>query len=320
MFDSGLGHYQLVFAVLPPLIIDRTMRIVTGRGRAVRDGAWLGLLVAAQVFIGEEMLIYTAVAGLLLVVVTALGRPRSVPGRVRDSALGLATGAVVALLICGYPLWVQFRGPLREHTILYGSWSGNLAFFVDPSGSLLFHSPSSAAVVAKFPLGLPEELSYLGWPLIIVLILAAACFWRDARVRAAAVACALLELCNLGGGPLTIRGFRLSGSFLPFHWLQGLPTMPQVLPDRFCILGAGAAGAVLAFSLDRAREAVPQTWRWRAVPAALAVLAVMPLIPLPYQTDPVPPVPAWLAGDVRRAPASARRARSYRSCHDNWPH
>jgi hypothetical protein len=307
LLNSGTGHYQLVLAVLPPLIIDRALRIVTGRGRPVREGVWLGLLTAAQLFIGEEMLVYTAAAGLLLIAVAALGHPRSVPARIRDGALGLATGAAVTLVICGYPLWVQFRGPLREHSTLYSLWSGNLAYFVDPSGSLLFHSRSSAAVVASYPLGLPEELSYLGWPLIIVLIVAAACFWRDARVRAAAVACAVLELCNLGSGTLTIRGFRLSGSFLPFHWLQALPTMPQVLPDRFCILAAGAAGAVLAFSLDRARAAVPRTWRWQAVPAAIAAAAVLPLIPLPYQTVPVPPVPAgWQASFARlRLPPNA---------------
>ena len=312
MLGSGLGHYQLVFAVLPPLIIDAVLRIVTGRGKPVGTGALLGLLTAAQLLTGEEMLIYTALACAVAVAVVALSRPRAVPGRARDSVLGAATGIAVALLICGYPLWEQFHGPLREHAILYGSRSGNLAFYVDPPGSLLFHSRSSAALVARFILGLPEELAYLGWPLIIVLIAAAIWFWRYLNVRAAAVTCAVLELCNLGGGPLTIHGFRLSGSFLPYHWLQGLPAMAQVLPDRFCILGAGAAGAVLAFSLDRARRAARprlparprQDWR-RGVPAAVAVLAVLPLIPLPYQASRVPPVPAgWQAAfsSLRLAP------------------
>ena len=306
MLNSGTGHYQLVFAVLPPLIIDAVLRIVTGRGRPVRTGVWLGLLTAAQLLTGEEMLIYTAVASVVLVAVLALSRPRATAGRARDTVLGAATGAVAAVAICGYPLWVQFHGPLREHAILYGSWSGNLAFYVDPSGGLLFHSRSSAALVAGYILGLPEELAYLGWPLIIVLIAAAIWFWRQLNVRAAAVTCAVLELCNLGGGPLTIDRFRLSGSFLPYHWLQGLPAMAEVLPDRFCILGAGAAGAVLAFSLGRARSAARQRRDWRrAIPAAVAVLAVLPLIPLPYQTSRVPPVPAgWQAafGRLRLAP------------------
>jgi hypothetical protein len=115
------------------------------------------------------------------------------------------------------------------------------------------------------------------------------------------VTCAVLELCNLGGGTLPIRGFRLSGSFLPYHWLQGLPVVSQVIPSRFCILGTAAAGAVLAFSLDRARSAAPPGRAWRRrIPAVVAVLAVMPLIPLPYRPAPVPQVPAgWQAAFAR---------------------
>jgi hypothetical protein len=295
LINSGLGHYHLVLAVLPPLIIDALLRIVTGRGHAVRTGAWLGLLTAAQLFIAEEELVYTAVAGLVLVVVVALSHPRAVPGRARGATLGMVTGAAVALAITAYPLWVQFRGPLHEHSVLYRSWSGHPALFVDPPASLVFHTAASQAV------GLPEILSYLGWPLIIVLAVAAIWFWRDPRVRAAAVTCAVLELCSLGGGPLLIHGFRLSGSFLPYHWLQGLPAMAQVIPGRFAILGAAAAAAVLAFSLDRARSAAPRAQAWRrSIPAAAAVLAVLPLIPLPYRTTPVPRAPAgWQAAFTR---------------------
>jgi hypothetical protein len=85
--------------------------------------------------------------------------------------------------------------------------------------------------------------------------------------------------------------------------------MSQVIPPRFCILGAGAAGAVLAFSLDLARGAVPQERAWqRRIPVAVALLAVMPLIPLPYRTAPVRPVPAgWQAAFSRlRLPPDAR--------------
>ena len=33
LLNSGIGHYHLQFAVLPPLIIDALLRLVTGRGR-----------------------------------------------------------------------------------------------------------------------------------------------------------------------------------------------------------------------------------------------------------------------------------------------
>ena len=294
LLNSGIGHYHLVLAVLPPLIIDALLRIVTGRSDPVRAGAWMGLLMAAQVFIGEEELVFTAVAGVAFVAALALGHPRAVRGRAPGAALGVLTAAAVAPLISGYALLVQFRGPLHEHSVLPARRIRDvLGLFVDPSGNLLFHTPASAQIVAAFPLRLPEVLYYLGWPLIIVLVAAAIRFWRDPKVRAAAVSCLVLELCSLGGVGLPIRGFRLPGQFLPYHWLQGLPGMAQLMPGRFCLLGAGAAGAVLAFSLDRARSLVPRDRGWlRRIPAAVAVLAVLPLIPLPYQTDPVPAVPA----------------------------
>ena len=302
MVNSGFGHYHLVFAVLPPLIIDALLRVITGRGHPVRTGAWLGLFTAAQLFTGEELLVDTALAGLVLVVVIAAGRPRAVLPRIRHAAIGLGTGLAVLLLLCGHALWVQFAGPLREHSVLLNLWSGNLADFVNPSGQLLFHTPASATLAGSFHLGLSEELAYLGWPLLIVLVAASVRFWRDPGVRAAAVTCLVLELCNLGGGSETVAGVRVTGYLFPWHWLDRLPGLAQVLPDRFCLLGAGAAGAVLAFALDLAREGTPRAVSRRAppIPVVIAVLAILPLIPVAYQAAPLPPVPAgWTTAFAR---------------------
>src|SRR5215469_15597693 len=137
LVNAGIGHYHLVLAVTPPLIIDALLRIVTGRGHPIRNGAWLGLLAAAQVFISEEILVDTALAGLVLVAALAAGHPRAVAGRVRAAALGLSVSILVVLVICGYALWVQLAGPQREHTVLGYSWGTNPAFFVDPAGTML---------------------------------------------------------------------------------------------------------------------------------------------------------------------------------------
>ncbi|MFY9777703.1 MAG: hypothetical protein WAK28_24305, partial [Trebonia sp.] len=258
LVTAGLGHYHLQFAVLPPLIVDAVARLVTGRGRGVRTGLWLGLLCAAQLFIGEELLVYTAVASLILVVALALSRPREVPRRAREALPGLAVAAVVFLLLDGYALWTQFKGPLAEHSKLRASLTGNLSWFVVPSDSLLFHTHASAAEAAT-TLQLPAEyMDYLGWPLILVLVIAAVVFWRDIRVRTSAVLWAVLELCALGGGNLRIGDVRWSGRLLPWHWVQGLPGLAQVLPWRFAILADGAAAALLVFALDRALAAVPR--------------------------------------------------------------
>ena len=38
---AAVGHYHLEFAVPPPLLIDALLRIVTGRGHALKTGIWL---------------------------------------------------------------------------------------------------------------------------------------------------------------------------------------------------------------------------------------------------------------------------------------
>jgi hypothetical protein len=308
MLDSGIGHYQLQFAVLPPLIIDALLRIVTGRGHALRAGLWLSLLTAAQLFTGEELLAQTGIAGLLLVITLAASRPRAVRAQARGAALGLGAGAGIALLICARALWVQFLGPLSAQ----GSWEGlstyssHLAWFVTPPGDLLFHT-QVAALAGGDNSSLAEYLSYLGWPLLVILIIAAVRFWGDLRVRAAAVTWAVLEVLSLGAESRTFLGAHVPGGLLPWHWLQGLPFLGAILPDRFAILADGAAAAVLAFSLDLARSAAPGTagWRRRSLPFALAALAVLPLIPVPMQASTLAPVPAgWRAAfaGLRLAP------------------
>ncbi|MGA8457360.1 MAG: hypothetical protein WB800_18280 [Streptosporangiaceae bacterium] len=302
LLNSGIGHYNLQFAVLPPLIIDALLRIVTGRGNAVRTGAWLGVLAAAQLFTGEELLTDTALAGLVLVVVLVAGQPRAARVKARHAGTGIATGVAVMLVICGHAMWAQFHGPLKQHyqprfTHYTSYLSAHPAVFVTPAGNLLFHTPANAAAAAQYPTHLPEYLAYLGWPLLVVLVAGAIRYWRHPRVRVMAVTFAVLELVSLGDS------YRGVGPFLPWHWLQGLPVLGELIPDRLAILADGAAAAVLAFALDRARQAESAERRWghRAhLATAVAVLAVLPLTPLPYAAAAPTPVPAgWQAAFAR---------------------
>jgi hypothetical protein len=305
IINSGIGHYHLQFAVLPPLIVDAVLRIVTGRSRPVRGGIWLGLLVAAQLFIGEEMLADTAITTLVLVAVLVAWYPRGVRVQARRGMAGLAIGFAVVLAISGHALWVQFHGPLTQHNHPVGPdpFTNRAAFFVNPSSALLFHTAASAASAAAYRRGLSEYLAYLGWPLLVVLVAASIRYFRDPRVRAAAITWVVLEALSFGGGNMTSGSwFSIPGWILPFHWLQGSPVLSQVLPDRLSILADGAAAAVLAFALDLARSSPRPAWNWRrgAIPIAVAVVAVLPLIPMPYQVAATAPVPAgWTTAFAR---------------------
>lgn len=307
LLNSGIGHYHLQFAVLPPLIIDALLRILTGRGGAVRVGAWLGLLAAAQLFTGEELLTDTTLAGLVLVLVLVANQPRGVSVKARHAAVGIATGVVVMLVICGHALWEQFRGPLAEHYVPrfthYISYlSARPSVFVTPPGDLLFHTSASAAAAAAYPTHMTEYLAYLGWPLLVVLAAAAIRYWRCLPVRIMALTFVVLELVSLGDS------YRVAGAFLPWHWLQGLPVLGELIPDRLAIFADGAAAAVLAFSLDRARQEMRSADWGRHLATAVAVVAVLPLVPLPYTVAPLTAVPAgWQAAFARlHLPPDAR--------------
>ncbi|HEX7161845.1 MAG TPA: hypothetical protein VF223_11500 [Trebonia sp.] len=286
MLNAGMDHYGMQFAALTPLMIEAVLSIVTRRGSPLAAGAWLGLLAAAQLFTGEEMLVGVAIASLVLAAVLAASRPSAVRARLGGASAGLATGAAVALLLCSYGLWTQFHGPLAEHGTPWhiANHGNSLGAFVNPQAQLVFHSAASAAYADGHRASTAEYLAYLGPPLLILVVAVTVWYWRDLRVRSAGVTWAVLEALSLG----------VNGPLLPFHWLQGLPLFGDMFPSRLSILADGAAAAVLAFGLDLARSAAPRTAGplRRAVPVLVALLAVLPLLPRPAAAIPGARVPA----------------------------
>lgn len=308
LVNSGIGHYSLVLAIVPPLLLDRMLRIVTGRGRPVRNGIWLGVLAAAQLFISEEALVDTAIAAVIILVLLVVCRPRAVPERIVPSLAGLWTAAVVALVLCARGLWVQFHGvPVKGAAatviIQYNGRLTNLgtlpyAFFI-PAKSVFLHSTSTAATAAHYPQPAPEYLAYLGLPLIILLVVAVIRFWHDVRIRVAGLTCLALEWLGLGARPIIPGTAQLPAVLLPWQYVQHLPLLGGMVPDRLCILADAAAAVVLAFALDHARTDALPFARWRdgaLIATGVAVLALLPLVPSPYQASHVRPVPAgWTA-------------------------
>jgi hypothetical protein len=155
-----------------------------------------------------------------------------------------------------------------------------------------------------------EYVAYLGWPLLVVLLAATIRYWADRRIRVAALSCVVLEIFSLGTVQV-VRGVTVPPALLPWHWLRHLPVLSQVLPDRLSILADGLAATVLAVALSlaltAAREAGGGWWR-RAIPVGIAVIAVLPLIPLPYQVTRVgqPPAGYQAAFSRLRLPRDAR--------------
>lgn len=298
LLHSAIDHYNLQFAVLPPLIVDRVLRLAVARGGTwLRDGLWLGALCAAQIFITEELLAETALAAALLLMVLAARAPRvaseCIPALLRG--LGIAGGTVMVL--AGYPLWVQFFGPLTVHGSRFpaDTFQNNVAGFVTPSQYLLFHTASSAAVAARFPYGASEYLGYLGWPLLAGLIALALACRRHVGVAACGAVFVLLELLSLGAHGQIVGTSTLVS--LPWAWVTRIPLLGMGLPDRLSILADGFAAAMIGFGMDALLARVsgprrrPALGLWSA-----AFAAVLPLTPLPLPPAAAPKVPVgWHA-------------------------
>jgi hypothetical protein len=130
--------------------------------------------------------------------------------------------------------------------------------------------------------------------------------WRRLPVRAVAVAAVVLSVFSLGG-TLLVSGHEHGAVKLPWYWLQGLPVLSAALPDRFSLVADGAAAALLALAVDaavpafaayaaRRRPVLASGWRPTAVVVAIAVLAVLPIVPKPLPAAAATPLPSgWSA-------------------------
>jgi hypothetical protein len=309
---AAVGHFQLQFLVLPPLIIDACVRLCLREPRPLLIGAWLGLLVSAQVFIGEEVLAITVLAAAVLVTVLAVSRPRLAIRAAGSVAGGLAAAGVTALVLVGWALRAQLFGPLSQHGSAFkpDAYENDLLGFITPSSVQVLHTGASAAAAHQYPGGVAEYVAYLGVPLILALLIAMVVWWRHLGVRSCAVTLLVLAVLSLGAHPM-IGGTVYNGVSLPWRVLDHLPLLGAALPDRLSLLADGAAAATLAFAIDLTRARLARTalgTRARTgLAAALVALAVLPLVPLPLEAETVSPLPpGWSATfGALRLPADA---------------
>jgi hypothetical protein len=316
LLQSAQGHYDLQFAVLPPLIASAALRLITGTYRRgpLRCGLWLGALATAQIFMAEELLFTTAIGVVVAAIVLAVSRPGAARGRIRDISKGLAAGLAVTAVVAGYPLWTQFFGPLRASGSPFTPdyFKNDLAGLVQPSSYEWLHTSASARFAAASQANLPEYLAYLGWPLLILILVFAMAFWRVLAVRVSAVVFVMLTVFSFGG-TLLAGGHEHSWLKLPWYWVQTLPITGSVIPDRFSIIADIAAAALLAFGLTEwsrraaARGKAASGKTTGKLILAAGVIALLPLIPKPLPAGAVVPLPSgWQAAfTALRLPANA---------------
>ncbi|MEP6463706.1 MAG: hypothetical protein ABJC62_09905 [Frankiaceae bacterium] len=267
------GHLQFTLAFLPPVMLVLSVQALRGERRTARTGVVVGLLAGAQLLIGAELLLISVLAG--LVVVAVLRPPWRRVGRLLAGAIpagGLVAAWPVAVLLFG-------RGSASGNVQATGHYQEDLAGLFLPTRLMLVHP--FAGFTDRFPTGVQERTSYLGGLLVALGVLVVLRRWADQRVRVAAVVLGVFTVASLGAD-LRVAGFH-TGLPLPWALVERAPVLGNVLPSRFPLLVALAVGVLLGVAVERpGRSGV-----------AVAILALVPLIPAPLPAVRVPPTPAY---------------------------
>lgn len=304
MVSHANGHPNFVALFLIPLIIDRVLRLAEG-GRRMRDGVILGLLVAWQVFIGEEPLLLTAI-GMLVVGAVLVAHRRVDVGRLLP---GVGIGAVLCLALVAFPLWWQFSGPQSYTSIFHLPGGNDLASLWSRATRTIGTDPWSSAALS---MNRTEENAFFGIPLLLLAGAIALVLLRRPVVQALATLAVVACWLSLGE-EVVLRG---QPTGIPALWslFDDLPILENVLPTRFAMMAIPALAGLLAVGIDAAFRASPlgegdvdevglPRWHLRAggwIVTAAAALALLPVLPTPLHVDPRPVVPTFFTGDAWR--------------------
>lgn len=293
------SHLHMTALWLVPVMIWLVVRLLRAAdpdpggpdGRlVVTSGVGLGLVVALQALVGEEVLLLTALALVVLSLAYAVARPRFA----RRVLPGFTAGMVIAVSVSGvllaYPLWFQFAGSQSVPNGMFSPdyFSADLASW--PAISPL--SLAGTADAARLTTGPAEYNTFLGWPLLLVV--AASALWLVRRPLVVGCLAAGLAMAALSLGPRVVVDGERTGLAGPYAQLVGVPVIDGALPMRFALALIPLVATVLVLATDRALRS-RRRWTRLLVPAAV-VTALLPILPTPLPTATRQPLPQFVSG------------------------
>lgn len=263
---SGLQyvHLQAVFLALPPLVLlclDELL--VRQRRRPVPVGVALGVVVAAQYLVSPEMVVLTALAAAVGVVLLLAYAAVRLPGEIRRRApwavRGVGAGIGTALVLAGYPVWFALDGP--RHTV-GAPW----AFIAETGNNVKdFFVPGAAAGrQALDPIlfgyyGDPGPAGdYLGATLVAASVATVVVLRRHRLVLWAAAVALVLAALSLGivfitsATSLVVHPHQAHHTdwWLPWNLLAHLPLVDEASPSRLSGIIDLFVAMVAAVGLD----------------------------------------------------------------------
>ncbi|MGH7685940.1 MAG: hypothetical protein ACREN2_03885 [Candidatus Dormibacteria bacterium] len=285
MAPQAANHLQIALgaAVVPLFLMLVDSIVVRQRRSPLVLGAVLGLVASIELLMFEEFLFTSALIAVIFLIVLAVQRRDQIKRRAGFVATAVLTTTITGVVLCAFPLWIQFTGPQGIHGAVNDSdtFSIDLLNVIVPT-SYTRAAPMAATDVSQHFSGIfHEATAYVGVPLVIVLIAFIAVRWRDITVRTAAIV-GTIALVFAMGPHLHIAGEN-TGWPLPWWPVAHTPVLQDATPARITIFIWLAVAALVAILVDRSFTA--GVWRATARFAVIAV-GVAALIPAPFNAEP----------------------------------
>ncbi len=238
------GHLNLSFVVAVPLCLLVVIRAARRGWGAARLGLTLGVLLAAQFGVSQEVfatLILTGGFGLVGVYFFYAGWREDV----RRMLPGLAVALLVCLLVISPLIYEMLRtyGQEKQNFVSPAEVSTDLASLVIPTPLYALGGDFCARVTARFGGNYSEDGGYFGF---LFLILLGWVVYRHLHVRVIAVsAWVALGAAVFSLGPVV---HVLGAGIFPEPWLifYKLPLIAAALPARLMMYGWLAVAMLLA--------------------------------------------------------------------------
>lgn len=296
------GHLNWSSGWVAPAVLWWVLKL-RDRGRWLRTGAILGLLVAIGFSIAAEGLFFTALASAVFMITWSAARATRAEARAALPTVAAALGvaAVVAGVLLAYPIYMHFAGPQ--------SFSGtgfNQRFYAEDIGSYWGYPSRSLAGLAGLGSDLApnptEETSFFGPPLLGLVLVAWVVLWQRAtpgrRATLRALAVTGVSFILLSFGPRLRFLSDPTAIPLPYAALARLPLFDSALPARFALVVVGVFAVVLALTIDQLLDHPPRSRVERGAWTVSFAAALVPLIPVPLLYTDRSPEPQFIAAGL----------------------
>jgi hypothetical protein len=260
------GHMHMTAVFLVPLIALATVRYLKGEIDGRGYGWRLGVVFGLQFWLGNEVLVTSALV-LALALVLAFALLRSTRPRIRGLLRPLLGAIALSALIATPLVYYSITGFQSQSINTPATYDGDALNFLLPTHFIWLGGQWFFSISQHFRGNDSEAGAYLGIPTLVIVAWYALSARRSAVARFLLLGLVVAAILTLG------TGFVYKGRlvfWLPWREIAHLPVFDNILPSRFAMFASLAAAAIVAVW-----TAARRGWaRW--VLPALAVAALVP--------------------------------------------